>query len=161
MRTRTIAAVLATGALTLAACSSSGDDDKDTSPKAASAASGKAAEGHYTSAQDVADALAAAGFTVSEPRKDTDSAYIAEVGGTAYDFTVTDRAKAAGDAGINIFPNPETLKAWIPLSKSFGGVAVTGGTWAVSLPTTTPAAHADSKRLAPKVADALDGTVQQ
>lgn len=60
-----------------------------------------------------------------------------------------------------MFPNPEALAAWIPLSKSFGGVAVTGDTWAVSLPTSAEGARDDSKRLAPKVADALDGTVQQ
>jgi len=119
--------------------------------------------GRYDSAQDIADALTSAGLTVSKPQEETEKTYISEVGGTAYNFTVTDQdGKAApGNAGINLFPNPEALAAWIPLSKQFGGVAVTGDTWAVSLPTDGAGTRDDSKRLAPTVAEALDGTVQQ
>ncbi|MFJ4735272.1 hypothetical protein ACIP6V_23865 [Streptomyces sp. NPDC088770] len=135
----------------------------DSSPQAKADSKAPAAAHHYTTGQDIADDLKAAGFTVTKPRENTDGSYIADVGGTAYDFTVTDKTHqpAPGDAGINLFPNPEALKAWIPLSKSFGGVAVTGDTWAVSLPTTSKTARTDSQRLAPKVAEALDGTVQQ
>ncbi|MER6291146.1 hypothetical protein [Streptomyces sviceus] len=168
MRTRAIIASLtATLALTLTACSS---DQADVKPSTAStpadstsAGASPAKAGHYVSAQDIADALTAAGLTVSKPQKETEKNYISEVGGTAHNFTVTDQAGKAthGTAGINMFPNPEALAAWIPLSKSFGGVAVTGDTWAVSLPTSEEGARDDSKRLAPKVADALDGTVQQ
>ncbi|MGW2770513.1 hypothetical protein [Streptomyces sp. NPDC001275] len=99
---------------------------------------------------------------MSKLRENTDGSYITDVGGKAYDFTVTDKGHTApGEAGINMFPNPEALQAWIPLSKSFGGVAVTGDTWAVSLPTSAAGARDDSKRLAPMVAKALGGTVQQ
>ncbi|WP_327666657.1 hypothetical protein OHN37_07455 [Streptomyces sp. NBC_00485] len=172
MRTRAIIAGLTAAlVLTLTACSSDDSSDPaDVKPSTASTpadstSAGASPEkaGDYASAQDIADALTAADLTASEPQKETEKSYISEVGGTAYNFTVTDQAGKAthGTAGINMFPNPEALAAWIPLSKSFGGVAVTGDTWAVSLPTSAEGARDDSKRLAPKVADALDGTVQQ
>ncbi|GHA01529.1 hypothetical protein GCM10010389_46130 [Streptomyces echinoruber] len=118
---------------------------------------------HYASAQDIADALDKAGFTVSMLHKDTESTYITQVGGTAYDFTVTDKAgqPAAGDSGINMFPNQQALAAWAELSKSMGGIAVTGDTWAVSLATGSDQARADSQRLAPRIAQALGGSVQR
>jgi hypothetical protein len=118
---------------------------------------------HYRSAQQIADTLDANGLTVSMLHKSTEDTYISEVGGTTYDFTVTDKAgqPAVGDSGINMFPNAQALKAWTGISKGFGGVAVTGDKWAVSLPTATKAARADSQRLAPMVAKALGGRVQQ
>ncbi|GAA1065216.1 hypothetical protein [Streptomyces asiaticus] len=117
----------------------------------------------YDSAQQIADALQAGGLTVSMLHKTSEDTYISEVGGTAYDFTVTDKAgkPAPGDSGINMFPNHEALTRWADISKSMGGIAVTGDTWAVSLPTTSAAARTDSKHLAPLVAKALGGTVQQ
>ena len=166
MNARTIAAAACTTlALTLTACSS--DEESTATDKASSqapaspASAAPAGTRHYDSAQDIADALSAAGLKVSEPQEKTEESYITQVGGTAYKLTVTDGAQAPGETGINMFPNPEALAGWIPLSKQFGGVAVTGDTWAVSLPTRSEAALADSKRLAPKVAAALDGTVQQ
>ena len=145
--TRTAVVVTAILAAALTACSS----DKPAAPR------------HYASAQAIADALTKAHFTVSMLHKDTDAGYIAQVGGTAYDFTVTDKAgqPAPGDGGINMFPNADSLKSWTGLSKGFGGVAITGDTWAVSLPTTSKTARTDSKRLAPKIAKALGGTVQR
>ncbi|MFM9652771.1 hypothetical protein [Streptomyces galilaeus] len=170
-RTRTVGTLAAlTLTLALTACSSEDSGDQAdaqpsvTAPAASTSpgASPKSA-GHYDSAQDIADALTAAGLTASKPQEQTEENYISQVGGTAYDFTVTDQAGTAapGTTGINMFPNPEALAAWIPLSKQFGGVAVTGDTWAVSLPTKSKAARDDSKRLAPEIAEALDGTVQQ
>ncbi|MBW8796367.1 MAG: hypothetical protein JF597_23045 [Streptomyces sp.] len=164
MRTRTfIASLTAALALTLTACSNSDQDSKQTST-ASTATAGTSAKGrHYASAQAIVDALNAAGLTASKPQKNTDDGYISQIGGTAYDFSVTDQTAKAkpGSAGINLFPNPEALAAWVPMSKSLGGVSVTGDTWAVSLPTIATGARADSKRLAPKVAAALDGTVQE
>lgn len=160
----TTAAALAVLALTLTACSSDSDDASESasapsSPAAASAA--PAGARHYETAQDIADALKDAGLTVSQPQEEKEASYITEVGGTPYSLTITDGDSPAGEAGINLFPNPEALKAWVPLSKQFGGIAVTNDTWAVSLPTRAEAARADSERLAPKIAKALDGTVQQ
>ncbi|QTD96984.1 hypothetical protein [Streptomyces cyanogenus] len=137
----------------------------DARPSAAATASPTLADGsrHYSSAQQIADALQTHGMTVSMLHKSSEDTYISEVGGSSYDFTVSDKAgqPAPGDAGINMFPNREALTSWVELSKSMGGIAVTGDTWAVSLPTTSTAARTDSKRLAPLVAKALDGTVQQ
>lgn len=137
----------------------------DAKPHATATASHSAPTGghHYGSARQIADALQSHGLTVSMLHKDTSDTYISEEGGSVYDFTVTDKASqpAAGDAGINMFPNHETLTAWTGISKGMGGIAVTGDTWAVSLPTGSTAARADSKRLAPKIAKALGGSVQE
>ncbi|MGV4984511.1 hypothetical protein ACVB8T_20600 [Streptomyces sp. NRAIS3] len=118
---------------------------------------------HYGSAQAIADALTKAGFTVSMLHKETDDSYISQVGGSAYDFTVTDKKgqPAAGDSGINMFPNADALKTWTGLSKGMGGIAVTGDTWAVSLATGSGQARTDSQRLAPEIAKALGGSVQR
>lgn len=118
---------------------------------------------HYGSAQNIADTLTHAGFTVSMLHKETDETYISDIGGSAYDFTVTDKAgtPAPGDAGINLFPNAKALQQWTGLSQGMGGVAVTGDTWAVSLPTGTQAARADSIRIAPHIAKTLGGTVKR
>jgi len=123
----------------------------------------KPAVHHYSSAQKIADTLEAHGLTVSMLHKSTEDTYISEVGGSSYDFTVSDKAgqPAVGDSGINLFPNTKALDAWTGISQGMGGIAVTGDTWAVSLPTTSTAVRADSKRLAPTVAKVLGGTVQQ
>ncbi|MCM8550053.1 hypothetical protein [Streptomyces sp. STCH 565 A] len=167
MNTRTAAATALTAlALTLTACSSDSDSNESsaapsnqaTPPPTTAAPAGAR---HYDSAQDIADALKAAGLKASKPQKDAEKSYITEVGGTSYTFTVTDENHDGGETLINMFPNPEALAAWVPLSKQFGGVAVTDDTWAVSLPTKAEGARDSSKRIAPKIAAALDGTVQQ
>lgn len=160
----TTAAALAVLALTLTACSS--DSDDSSAPPAptgspAAATTNAPDAGRYETAQDIADALAEAGFKVTEPKEDKSASYITEVGGKSYTFTVTDQNGDGGDTLINLFPNPEALAAWIPLSKQFGGVAVTNDTWAISLPTKAEGARDSSKRIAPTIAKALDGTVQQ
>ncbi|MBZ3900569.1 hypothetical protein [Streptomyces griseiscabiei] len=158
MRIRhTATAVTAAVLLALTACSSA--DTKDSSSGNPSAPATRKLD----TAPNIAAALNDAGFNASTPQEKTDASYITKVGGTSYSLTITDKAgqTAPGESGINMFPNAEALKAWIPLSKSFGGVAVTGDTWAVSLPTKSKEARADSLGLAPKVAEALDGTVQR
>ncbi|MDF2710660.1 MAG: hypothetical protein K0R62_6312 [Nonomuraea muscovyensis] len=162
----TTAAALAALALTLTSCSSSDDSEPEattaaSSPAAATASAAPAGARHYESAQDIADALKDAGLTVTQPEEDGSASYITEVGGKSYTLTVTDQNGDGGETLINLFPNPEALAAWIPLSKQFGGVAVTNDSWAVSLPTKAEGARDSSKRIAPKVAKALDGTVQQ
>jgi len=140
------------------------DTTADAKPQATATAphSPTASAHHYSSAQQIADALQAHGLTVSMLHK-SEGTYISDVGGKAYDFTVTDKAgkPAVGDAGINMFPNREGMASWTEMSKGVGGIAVTGDTWAVSLPTTSTAARVDSKRLAPRVAKVLGGTVQE
>ena len=158
MRIRHAATALtAAGLLTLTACGSSDSKDSNSSGSSAPAAR------KLDTAPNIAAALNDAGLTASTPQERTDASYITKVGGTSYGLTITAKAgkTAPGESGINMFPNAEALKAWIPLSKSLGGVAVTGDTWAVSLPTKSKEARADSLSLAPKVAEALDGTVQR
>lgn len=137
------AALTAAAAALIAACGSSGHHAS-----------------HYGSAQAIADKLKAGGFTVSALRKSTDNA-ITEDGGSSYDFTVTPKpGPAPGDSGINMFPNPQALTAWIAMSKAFGGVAVTGDTWAVSL-ATDGTARPSSVAMAPRIAQVLGGSVQK
>lgn len=164
MRTRTTtAATLAALALTLTACGSDDPAPSGETPAASGPASASpAGDGQYETAQDIVDALKAAGLSASKPQEETGTSYITEVGGTPYNLTVAEAGKTpSGNTGINLFPNPEALAAWVPLSKQYGGIAVTADNWAVSLPTKGEAARADSKSLAPKIAEALDGTVQQ
>lgn len=141
----------------------------DQAPAAAPAASSATAgatpvkasgSSHYASAQAIADNLSAAGFTVSMLHKSTTPG--TTLIDAAYDFTVTAKpGRAPGDSGINMFRNPESLITWEGLSKSFGGIAVVGDTWAVSLASDTSAQIASSKTLAPQIAKALGGTVVQ
>lgn len=162
MRIRhTVTALTATALLALTACSSA--DTKDSSSAATTSSSPAPAARRLDTAPNIAAALNDAGITASTPKERTEESYITKVGGTSYGLTITDKAgrTAPGESGINLFPNAEALAAWVPLSKQFGGVAVTGDTWAVSLPTRSKEARADSLRLAPKVAEALDGAVQR
>lgn len=168
MRIRhTATALTAAALLALTACSS--DATKDSSNGDATASSSPAVDSpdsparQLDTAPNIAAALNDAGLTASTPKERTDEGYVSKVGGTSYGLTITDKAgqAAPGESGINMFPNAEALAAWIPLSKSFGGIAVTGDTWAVSLPTRSKEARADSVRLAPQIAEALDGTVQR
>lgn len=143
MRKPLAAATAAVAAIFIAGCSSSSN-----------------AGAHYANAQAIADKLTAAGFTVSMLHKSTGNA-ITEAGGQSYDFTVTAKpGLAPGDSGINLFPNHEALTSWISLSKSFGGIAVAGDTWAVSL-ATGGKARASSVAMAPRIATALGGTVAE
>lgn len=146
MRTSAKAALAAGAAILLAGCGGSGSSNTGT---------------HYTSAQAIADKMAAAGFTVSALHKDTGTA-ISSMGGTVYNLAISQKTeKAAPDSsGINMFPNHETLASWTATSKSFGGVAVTGDTWAVSLPS-DGAARTASLTMAPRIATLLGGTVQK
>jgi hypothetical protein len=119
----------------------------------------KTGPAHYTTAQAIADKLEASGFTVSMLHKSTSTDTTTLID-SAYDFTVTAKpGPAPGDSGINLFRNPQSLATWEGLSKSFGGIAVAGDTWAVSLASDTAAQVASSKTLAPQIAKALGGTV--
>lgn len=109
----------------------------------------------YETGQDVASALTSAGIDVSSTTKVSDGGFVQQVGGESWTVDIE-----GNSAFINVFPNKETLDNWLGMSKSFGGIAVVGDTWAVSLDT-DDGARADSAKISPKVADALGGTVQQ
>jgi hypothetical protein len=68
----------------------------------------------------------------------------------AFDITVNGYS-----AGINVFPNTETLTTWQKASDSFGGVDVTFGNTALSL--NSDEGVANSAKIAPKIAQALGG----
>ena len=128
-------------ALALSGCSSS--------PESASAP----ADTSYSSAQEIVDALDGGGIEVSK-LKSAEPSYIPEVGGESWDLEIDRR-----DADITTFPDSEALATWVEMSKSLGGIAVTGDIWAVSLE--SDADRQASLELASQVAKALGGTVQQ
>lgn len=131
-------------------------------PAVSSAAPTKSPTGHYTSAQAIADKLQAAGFVVSMLHKSTDDTSASLGMDASYDFDITEKTgPAPGDSGINLFRNPEAVTTWVGMSKSFGGIAVTGDTWAVSLASDNAASVKLSKQMAPKIAKVLGGTVQE
>ena len=131
-------------ALALSGCSSTSSPESTSGPAATSS---------YSSAQEIVDALDGGGIEVSR-LKSAEPSYIPEVGGESWDLEIDRR-----DADINIFPNPEALAAWVEMSKSFGGIAVTGDIWAVSLE--SDADRQASLELAPQVAKTLGGAVQK
>lgn len=114
------------------------------------------------SAQQIADKMTAAGLVVTMVDPSADPGYIGDVGGKAYDVGISEEAgQKVSDSGINMFPNPEALTTWVGISKGLGGVAVVGDTWAVSLPTNATGDRPITARMAPRIAKALGGTVEQ
>ncbi|CAG6395250.1 hypothetical protein NMG29_39150 [Streptomyces cocklensis] len=117
------------------------------------------ATGHYTTARAIADTLEAAGFAVAnlywndltDTNKDITS---------SWDVLITETpGPAPGDSGINLFRNHEAVTKWADLSKSAERVAVIGDTWAVSLASVGDDALALSRKMAPRIAQVLGGTV--
>jgi hypothetical protein len=131
-------------ALALSGCSSTSSPESTSAPAATSS---------YSSAQEIVDALDGRGIEVSK-LESAEPSYIPEVGGESWDLEIDRR-----DADINILPDPEALATWVEMSKSIGGIAVTGDIWAVNLE--SDADRQASLELASQVAKALGGTVQQ
>ncbi|MBO0883878.1 MAG: hypothetical protein J2P17_26800 [Mycobacterium sp.] len=150
-RVRTAAGLTLAAILGISACSHSGDNaGQHHNPPPA-----------IHTAQDVADVLSAHDFGVSEVTKAADQGDLTKLGGVAYDVSIrpTKNATTQFKSGINYFDNHADLESWSALSKAFGGIAVVGDQYAVSLPTNTNGIAAQSAALAPRVADALDGKV--
>lgn len=59
------------------------------------------------------------------------------------------------DAGINVFPDAETLATWGEASDSFGGIYVSSGNAVLSL--NSSEGIANSAEIAPQIADAVGG----
>ncbi|KSU54820.1 hypothetical protein AS029_07690 [Microbacterium enclense] len=78
----------------------------------------------------------------------------AEVGGSGakarFDMTVS-----GNDAGINVFPDAETLAAWGELSDAYGGIFVSSGNAVLSL--NSSEGIANSAEIAPAIAQAVGG----
>ena len=130
-------------ALALSGCSSTSSPESTSAPAATSS---------YSSAQEIVDALDGGGIEVSK-LKSAEPSYIPEVGGESWDLEIDRR-----DADINIFPDPEALATWVEMSKSVGGIAVTGDIWAVNLE--SDADRQASLELASQLAETLGGMVQ-
>ena len=62
------------------------------------------------------------------------------------------------DAGINIFPDEETLTTWQETSDSFGGIHVALRDEYAVLSLNSSEGVADSAKIAPMIADAVGGT---
>jgi len=152
-------AMLVLVALLATACSGGGGGtDRASAPAPASAEASTPIQPTYTTAEQIAADIRNNGIEASDPTQAAEPGYIEEVGGTSYELSIgTDKGRRDG---INMFPNPESLAMWVEPSKSFGGVAVTGDLWAVSLETDS-GFREDSLLLAPRIADALGGTVQK
>lgn len=135
--------------------------DAASADRPAAATSTPAGAAHYTSAQAIADKLEASGFTVSMLHKSADSG--TDMGmDAAYDFSVTEKpGPPPGDSGIDMFRSHQALDSWVELSKSLGGIAVTGDTWAISLASDNSTSAGLSKTMAPHIARVLGGTVQE
>jgi hypothetical protein len=106
--------------------------------------------------------MTAAGLVVTQPHPNTERDYVQGVGGKVFDVGISEKVgQKVGDAGIDVFPNHEALADWVGISKGLGGVAVVGDTWAVSLPTIGDGDRPITARMAPRIAGALGGTVEQ
>jgi hypothetical protein len=66
------------------------------------------------------------------------------------------------EAGVLTFVNVDMAYSWADTSESFGGIAVVGDTWAVSLDSdgSGGTSKAQSRALAAKIAEAIGGTVR-
>jgi hypothetical protein len=98
-------------------------------------------------------ALRAHGFTVTDVSVNGEWVY--GPAGTALDVKIN-----GIKAGLNTFRSIGDAKEWTVLSKAFGGIAVVGDTWAVSLDSRGVSATPEQSRaLAVKVAAALQAEV--
>jgi hypothetical protein len=149
MRPRTIAFALA--GVVLAACSSSpsggGGPATTADPTPGTGPTLTTSPGQTTPEAIAAD-LRAHGFKVG-PLKPSEALLVRESVDTTIDGV---------EAGINTFDSVETATAWAETSRSFGGVAVVGDTWAVSLDSDQPG-KAKSLKLAPRIAAEIGGQV--
>jgi hypothetical protein len=111
------------------------------------------AQGGTTAAAVVAD-LKAHGFKVGRVTEDTDTAF------SGARESVSTRINGV-ESGVLVFPDVEAAHSWAETSESFGGIAVVGDTWAVSLDSdgSGGTTKAQSRALAAKIAEAVGGTV--
>jgi hypothetical protein len=107
-----------------------------------------------TSAQAILADIRAHGFKVSRVREDLEST----LSGARETFDAT--VEGLDPVGVLVFGDVESARSWADLADSFGGVVVLGDTWALSLPSDTPAQVRRSRELARRLAAAIGGTVR-
>jgi outer membrane murein-binding lipoprotein Lpp len=160
-RTHLLTATAAVAAvLMLAGCSSPQDEQAQPAPVATTETPGSSSPSPTAAATTPApvsdiqssvdtfvDALDELGIEHSEPVR-------AEVGASGakarFDMTVN-----GYDAGINVFPDAETLAAWGELSDAYGGIFVSSGNAVLSLNSSDGIAN--SAEIAPALAEAVSG----
>jgi hypothetical protein len=108
--------------------------------------------GRAVAASSIMYALRSGGFAVTDVMPVTDWAY----SGESLDVKIN------GDpAYLNAFANAKDAREWTALSLGFGGIAVVGDTWSISLDCAAePSMCPVSRSLAPKIASALDAQVK-
>ncbi len=159
----TAGAVALATALTLAAC---GDDDDDATDATPAVTTDQAVENTEESGeadaaeQPVSDIQAAVdtfigalddlGIEHSEPVRG-----VVELSGAKARFDLTVNGF---DAGINVYPDAETMATWQEASDSFGGIHVAKDLAVLSL--NTDEGVADSAEIAPRIAEHIDGTAR-
>ncbi|MBY6352030.1 hypothetical protein [Rhodococcoides corynebacterioides] len=158
MSRKTFAAstALVVAALFFTACSDDGDSPAAATSGATSAQEDQAAATTPAATESQAlverftTALDDLGIEHSEPTR-------TEVGLSGARM-VFDVQVNGNDAGINLFPDAETLATWQEASDSFGGihVALPDGNAVLSL--NSSEGIADSAEIAPKIAEAVGGT---
>lgn len=173
LRTMAMWVASASIAVTLAAC---GADETGSSEGSPSASSTPTATTAVTPAAEAAPTATTEQTSESEPApiSDIDAAVYTVVSALedlGIEHTEPVRIQAAPgatasfdlmingfDSGINVFPDEETLASWSELSDSLGGVHVSFDTSALSL--NSREGIADSAEIAPKIAEAIDGTAR-
>lgn len=116
------------------------------------ACGGHSASPDLTRPQVVVDALRQHGFTVTDVKEDNEAALFVR---ESVDATIDGVA-----VYIHTFGDSDGAESWAKVSSAFGGIAVVGPTWAVSLDTTGDTPRSRSQDLATKIAKALNGTVR-
>lgn len=156
-RTTTLAAatVLA-AALSLAACGNDVDANPETHTNSSSSQEqqvdtpGQPVSKSESVVQRFTTALDNLGIKYAEPER-------AEVGLSGAQMRF-DMPVNGYDAGINIFPNKETLATWQEASDAFGGIHVALPDADAVLTLNSSEGIADSAKIAPRIAEAVGGT---
>ncbi|MGO1677164.1 MAG: hypothetical protein ACTHYK_14865 [Brevibacterium aurantiacum] len=160
-KTTLAAAAVLSAALSLAACSS--DDNDETNDAATTGTEQQSASDAQDNdqeqpASDIDSAVQTFVIALDDLGIEHTEPVRAEVGLSGakarFDMTVN-----GGDAGINVFPDSETMATWQETSDSFGGIHVQlPDADAVLSMNTDEENIAASADLAPQIADAVGGT---
>lgn len=108
-----------------------------------------------TTAEAVIGDFRAHGFKVGQVTENTEAGFSGA-------REVVDTRIDGVEAGVLVFPDVDAAHSWADTSESFGGIAVVGDTWAVSLDSdgSGGTSKAQSRALAAKIAGAIGGTVR-
>jgi hypothetical protein len=155
---RIMAVALAAGLVFAAACGSDRDDAAPSDAGRAEVDDDRVMAHGATdraTAEIILHTLDAQGITASALRRPEIESAVVDLGGAEWNVDIG--RDGFGD-GINLFPNPRALETWVGWSQGFGGIAVVGDTWALSLESDQPG-RATSEDIAPVIARTLGAEV--